>query len=180
MKYLIMIFCLMSFASVDSISQLKERDNLLGVSLGFWPANSGPVIGASFENQVSQAGIGTFGLGGVFRYYTFGVNYFNGDSRRYNFSSFGLQGNYNFNQIGDGRFVPFVGVVLGYNSVNSTYTDFRGNAVYISDVTYTSGAWLWGQAGLRYFFSQSVAGSMRFGFGNHNFNTIELGIDFKL
>lgn len=180
MKYLTLAFCLLVFSCAVSNSQLKERDNLLGVSLGFWPANSGPVIGANFENEVSQAGVGTFGLGGVFRYYTFGVTYFNGDSRRYNFSSFGLQGNYNFNQIGDGRFVPFLGLVIGYNSVNSNYTAVRGNTVFVSDVSYTSGAWLWGQAGLRYFFSHSVAGSVRLGFGNHDFNTLELGLDFKL
>lgn len=174
-----LIFSFLFIANIAN-SQLKERDNLLGVTLGFWPANNAPVVGVNFESQVSQAGIGTIGVGGLFRYYTYGVNYYNGDSRRYNFSSFGLQVNYNFNQIGDGSFVPLVGLVLGYNSVNNTYTSVHGNAVYISDITYTSGAWLWGQAGLRYFFSNKIAGSVRVGLGNNNFNTLELGLDFKL
>jgi hypothetical protein len=180
MKTLLFSVILFAVLTNSSNAQLRERDNLLGVSLGFWPVNSAPVFGASFEHEISQAGIGTFGLGGLFRYYTYGVTYFNGDSRRYNFSSFGLQANYNFNQIGDGKFVPFVGLVLGYNSVNTTYTDMHGGGVYLYDVTYTSGAWLWGQAGLRYFFSNNVAGTVRVGFGNHDFNTLELGVDFKL
>jgi hypothetical protein len=180
MKRYALLLCSLILISNYSNSQLKEKDNLLGVTLGFWPANNAPIVGVNFESQVSQAGIGTIGVGGLFRYYTYGVTYSNGDSRRYNFSSFGVQANYNFNQIGNGSFVPGVGLVLGYNSVNNSYTDIRGNAVYISDVTYTSGAWLWGQAGFRYFFSPRVAGAVRVGFGNNNFNTLELGLDFKL
>jgi hypothetical protein len=180
MNKLILLLSSIVIIAGTANAQLKEGDNLLGISFGFWPVNNSPIVGANFESQISQAGIGTVGLGGLFRYYTHGVTYFNGDSRSYNFSSFGVQANYNFNQIGDGRFVPSLGIVLGYNSVNTTYTDVRGNAVFISDVTYTSGAWLWGQAGFRYFFSNRVAGAVKAGFGNNNFNTLELGIDFKL
>jgi hypothetical protein len=46
--------------------------------------------------------------------------------------------------------------------------------------SYTSGAWLWGQAGLRYFFSNNVAGAVRLGLGNQDFYALELGVDFKL
>lgn len=161
-------------------AQLKEKDNLLGASIGFWAKGNVPMFGANFESNIVQAGSGTIGLGGIFRYYTYNFNYSNGDSRRYTFTSFGVQGNYNFNQIGDGKFVPYIGAVIGYNSVNNSYTDFTKNGIYISDVTYTSGAWLWLQAGLRYFFSHNVAGTVRLGIGNHDFNTLELGVDFKL
>ena len=163
-----------------SFSQLKEKDNLLGGSLGFWAKGNVPMFGVNFESQLTQAGIGTVGLGGIFRYYTFTNTYGNGDSRRYSFTSIGAQLNYNFNQIGDGSFVPYFGVVAGYNYVNNTYTDVTRNAVYITDVSYSSGAWLWGQLGMRYFFSPKVAGTVRLGLGNNDFNTLELGIDFKL
>jgi hypothetical protein len=161
-------------------SQLKEKDNLLGGSLGFWAKGNVPMFGINFESNISQAGIGTFGIGGIFRYYSYTFNYSNGDSRKYSFSSFGAQFNYNFNQIGDGKFVPYAGLVLGYNNVNNTYTDFTKHGVYISDVTYSSGAWLWAQIGMRYFFSHNVAGTVRLGLGNNDFNTLELGVDFKL
>ena len=163
-----------------TFSQIKEKDNLLGGSLGFWTAGNTPTFGINFESHITQAGIGTVGIGGLFRYYSYAFAYSNGDSRRYSFTSIGFQTNYNFNQIGDGRFVPYLGAVIGYNYVNTTYTDVSRNAVYISDVTYQSGAWIWGQAGMRYFFSPSVAGSVRLGFGNHDFNTFEVGLDFKL
>jgi hypothetical protein len=176
----IVLFLVLLFALVFSASaQLKEGDNLLGGSLGFWAKRNVPTFGISYENQIVQAGIGTIGLGGVFRFYGYSFTYSNGDSRRYTFTSIGFQSNYNFNQLGDGKFVPFVGIVLGYNNVSSTYTDVRGNAVYISDYAYSSGMWVWGQAGFRYFFSPSVAGSVRINGGNFDFTTLELGVDFR-
>lgn len=164
----------------SSYSQLKEKDNLLGGSVGFWAKGEVPMFGVNFESNVTQAGIGTIGVGGIFRYYTYRFNYNNGDSRRYSFSSLGFQANYNFNQIGNGSFVPFFGLVAGYNYVNNTYTDVTRNGVYQTDVSYNSGAWIWGQTGFRYFFSPAVAGTVRLGLGNNDFNTLELGVDFKL
>ena len=172
---MLFIMCL----AASSFGQLKERDNLLGATLGFWLKGSVPTFGVNFEHQLTQAGIGTISLGGIFRYYSYTYNYPNSDSRRYAFSSFGVQSNYNFNQIGDGKFVPFLGLVAGYNSVNQTYTDFTKRGVYVSDITYTSGAWIWGQAGMRYFFSNNIAGVARLGLGNQDFYSLELGLDFK-
>jgi hypothetical protein len=180
MKTYKIIFLTLFISVFSANAQLMENDNLLGGSLGFWAKGNVPMFGVNFESNVVQAGVGTVGLGGIFRYYTFTNTYGNGDSRRYSFTSFGAQVNYNFNQIGDGKFVPYLGAVIGYNSVNNTYTDVTRNAVYITDVTYTSGAWIWGQLGMRYFFSRSVAGTVRLGFGNNDFNTLELGMDFKL
>ncbi len=176
LKYFVIVTLLSGF----SFSQVREKDNFLGGSLGFWAKGETPMFGANFESHISQAGIGTVGLGGIFRYYNYSFVYNNGDSRRYSFSSLGFQANYNFNQIGNGSFVPFVGAVIGYNYVNSTYTDVTRNGVFVSDVTYRSGAWIWGQTGFRYFFSHGVAGTVRVGFGNNDFNTLELGVDFKL
>jgi len=166
--------------SIGLQAQLKERDHLLGGTLGFWPKNNVPTFGVNYEYQISQVEIGTIGLGGLFRFYTYGIDYFDGDSWRYTFTTFGFQANYNFNQIGNGSFVPFFGLVLGYNSVNRTRTDVRGNTVFIHDYTYRSGAWIWAQTGFRYFFSPRVAGALRLGLGNFDFNTLELGVDFKL
>jgi hypothetical protein len=175
---LISVFVVLLCSQADA--QLKEKDNLLGVSLGFWGKGEVPVFGVNYENEITQAGIGALGIGGLFRYYTLTTNYSNGDYWKYSFSSLGFQTNYNFNQIGDGKFVPFGGLVIGYNNVSSTYTDVTKHGVYISDAVYTSSAWLWLQLGMRYFFSDRVAGSLRLGVGNNEFNTLELGVDFKL
>lgn len=179
MKKLAFITIFLMITVISAPAQLKEGDNLLGGSLGFWAKRNVPTFGISYENQIVQAGIGTIGIGGVFRFYSYSFNYSNGDSRKYTFSSIGFQSNYNFNQIGEGKFVPFAGLVIGYNNVSSTYTDVSKNAVYINEFAYSSGAWVWGQVGMRYFFSSNVAGSVRINGGNFDYNTLELGVDFR-
>jgi len=176
--FLIPVLIVLSYS--NSNAQLKEKDNLLGVSLGFWGKGQVPTFGVNFESQLTQAGIGTIGIGGLFRFYTWTNTFSNGDSWKYTFTSLGFQTNYNFNQIGDGTFVPFIGIVVGYNNVNQTYTDVRRSGVFVSEASYSSGAWAWAQLGFRYFFSPRVAGSLRVGAGNHDFNTLELGVDFQL
>jgi hypothetical protein len=174
--YAVIIFlCVIATAH----AKLQEGDNLLGGTLGFWTPHSTPTFGVNYEYQITQAGGGTISLGGIFRYWSYTNDYPNGDSRKYSFSTFGVQSNYNFNQIGDGKFVPFVGLVIGYNSVNQTYTDVTHHGIYETDVSYTSGAWLWAQGGMRYFFSNNVAGAVRLNLGNNDYYTIELGVDFK-
>jgi hypothetical protein len=158
-------------------SQLKEGDNLLGPTIGFWAKPNTPVFGLNYEHQMSQLGdVAALSLGGVFRYTSFKDRYPFDDYYDYNYVTFGLQSNVNFNQIGDGKFVPFIGLVLGYNNINATYVTKSGN---LYTASYSSGFWLWGQFGLRYFFAPKVAGVLRFGAGNFNFNVIELGVDFK-
>ncbi len=178
-KKIFLISFILFIAAGTTFSQLKERDNLLGPSLGFWTTPNVPTFGLNYEGQVAQLGdVASLGLGGVFRYTTFRDNYPPySDYYNYNYVTFGFQTNFNFNEIGDGRFVPFLGLVLGYNSVSSNYVS-NGGRIYTA--SYNSGMWLWGQFGMRYFFSPRVAGSLRFGAGNFNFDVIELGIDFKL
>lgn len=178
MKKPIFIIAFLLIAVITAPAQLKERDNLLGGTLGLWAKYSVPTFGINYENQIVQAGPGTIGLGGVFRFYTYSPVYPD-LTYKYSFTSFGFQANYNFNQIGDGKFVPFVGLVLGYNSVSTSYTAVNGHTVYLVNYAYTSGMWAWGQVGMRYFFSPNVAGSVRINGGNYDFNTLELGVDFR-
>jgi hypothetical protein len=168
---------LLVLAAPNLFSQLKTGDNLLGPTLGFWAKPNVPTLGLNYEHQMTQLGdVAALSLGGVLRYTTFKENYPNEDYLDYNYTTIGMQSNVNFNQIGDGKFVPFVGLVLGYNYINST-TFTKHGIVY--EASYNSGLWLWLQFGLRYFFSSAVAGVLRFGAGNFNFNVIELGVDFK-
>jgi hypothetical protein len=157
---------------------MKQGDSFLGASIGLWTKGNTPVIGANFESEVAGSKSGTFGIGGLFRYHGYNEVYSNGSSRDYNFSSLGFQANYNFTKIGSGEFVPYIGLTLGYNNVSQTYVN-RNNAVINSD-TYSSGIWIWGQLGARYFFSSKVAGTFRVEIGNNYFYPLELGVDFKL
>lgn len=164
MRSSIFTILLLIIIAATSYSQLKERDNLMGGTLGFWARNTSPTFGFNYENQVTQAGIGTIGLGALLLYSSYP------DDRLERFSNIfvGGQANYNFNQIASGKFVPFLGLVLGFFSSSP-----NGNSLK------SSGLWVWGQAGMRYFFSPSVAGVVRFGLGNYDFNALELGVDFK-
>lgn len=175
MKSLLLTIFFFVTLTTASFSQLKESQSLFGPSVGFWFYSSVPTFGANYEYQVSQLGeTGTFGLGGIFRYTSYTDSYTYGDWT-YSYITLGAQGNINFNKIGDGKFVPFIGLVLGYNTVNvsSTYTGTFYSA------TATSGLWMWGQGGLRYFVSPNVAIGARFGAGNYNYYTSEFSVDFK-
>jgi hypothetical protein len=157
---MLFIMCL----AATSFGQLKEGDNLMGGTLGFWARNNTPTFGFNYENQVTQAGVVSIGLGALLRYSSFP------DDRLERFSNLflGGQANFNFNQIGTGKFVPFLGVVLGFYSSSPNGNSLKQN-----------GLWAWGQGGMRYFFSPAVAGVVRFGLGTFNFNALELGVDFK-
>jgi hypothetical protein len=163
MKATIYSLLLLMLIAATSFSQLKERDNLMGGTLGFWARNNSPTFGFNYENQITQAGVGTIGLGALLRYSNFPNN-----QERYSNTFIGGQGNYNFNQIASGKFVPFLGIVLGFYTSSPNGSSSREN-----------GLWAWGQAGARYFFSPAVAGVARFGLGSFDFNVLELGMDFK-
>lgn len=164
MKTTIYTILFLTFLAAASFGQLKEKDNLMGGTLGFWAKNNSPTYGFNYENQVTQAGIGTIGVGVVLRYSSFTNDY----PEKFSNTFIGGQANYNFNQVASGKFVPFLGLVVGFFSSSP-----NGNTLK------ESGLWTWGQAGMRYFFSPSVAGVARFGLGNFNFNALELGVDFK-
>ncbi len=175
-KLIIIILMLTPILSLQA--QVRQGDNFLGGSIGLGTKGKSPVLGASFESMITGSQTGSLGIGGLFRYHGYNEVYNNGNSRDYNFSSLGFQVNYNFTGIGSGEFVPYLGVTVGYNNVTNTYVS-RNNNVIDND-SYTSGAWIWGQLGARYFFSSKVAGTFRVGLGNNDFYPLELGIDFKL
>lgn len=164
MKTAIYTFIFFICVSAAAFGQLKQSDNLMGGTLGFWAENKSTTFGFNYENQVTQAGAGTIGLGALLRY----SNYLQNEREQFSNVFIGGQANYNLNQIGNGKFVPFIGLVLGFYSSSPD-----GNTLE------ESGLWTWAQAGSRYFFSPNVAGVARFGIGNFNFNTLELGMDFK-
>lgn len=178
MKKIICII-IVTFACCQSLkAQLNEKDNLIGPTLGLWTSPNVPTLGLNFESQVTTLGdAATLGIGGLMRITTSNDNYPGNPYHGYNYFTAGFQTNFNFNRIGDGKFVPFVGLVIGYNSISYTRVNGNGN---VTTTNYNSGAWLWGQGGMRYFFSPKVAGVFRFGAGNFNFNVLEIGMDFKM
>lgn len=178
MKKIILIAAITMLLGFNVYAQMNEGETIIGSSLGINASPGTPTLGFNIENQVTSLGnVATLGVGGILRYSSFKDgpydNYYD-----YTFITLGGQTNINFNNIGSGKFVPFIGAVLGYNFVNSNYVSPNG-FVYTSK-SRTSGMWLWGQAGFRYFFTPKFAGGIRLGSGNFNFSVFELAIDFKL
>ena len=179
MKNLFIVILALSISGI-SYSQLKENQHYGGVCLGFWVHGSSPTYGINYDYQLKQAGIGIFSLGGIFRYWTYTQKYSDGDSWNYSNVAFGFQANYNFNEIGKGVFVPYVGLVLGYDNIGTKYNRYDTTSGIIRhDAIYNSAMQLWVQAGFRYFFSERWAGTFRLGLGNLDFSEIELGVDYR-
>lgn len=178
MKKIILILLSVILYTTALQAQITEGETVIGASIGVNASPGEPSVGFNIENQVTGIGnAATLGLGGIMRYSSFrdGPPFYYYD---YSYFTIGAQSNVNFNNIGSGKFVPFVGAVLGYNFINSKYVSRDGTVYPVN--SRTSGLWLWGQAGFRYFFSPKFAGGIRLGSGNFNFSVLELSVDFKL
>ncbi len=180
MKYFLVISVILFFNLTQNYSQLKEGNHLAGVTLGFSSKSANVIFGGNYEYELPPAGIGIFGIGAMTRFWTYSEDILNKTvNLKYSNITLGGQVNYNFNQIASGKFVPFVGLVVGYNNVSTKYTAYDNVSIIGYDQTYKSGLFMWGQGGFRYFFTKKAAGVLRLGLGNFDLSTIELGFDYK-
>jgi len=169
-KIKFLIFVIFSLIIVsNAFPQLKKGDHLLGPTIGIWTKGSSVTLGGNYEYQITQAGPGTIAIGAVFRNWSY-----SSANITYTNNMFGFQTNYNFNKIDNGKFVPFVGIVLGFNNIGKSTSPV--NFAF----AYSSGFWTWLQGGVRYFVDDNVALVGRFGLGNNDFITPEIGVDFRL
>ncbi len=178
---LVLILTLISlFFASNLYSQLRKGHSVLGVSLGFSSKSSSIILGTNYEYMLPQSGVGLFSVGAMSRYWT-ATEELSDKSGKFEYTNFAVasQLNYNFNKIGKGTFVPFVGLVLGFNTVGSKYTSFNGNSVIGYEQKYKNGLFMWGQGGMRIFASRKIAGVVRLGLGNFDLSTIEIGADYK-
>lgn len=180
MKHILIVTILLVFSTINNFSQLNEGNSLLGPSVGLWTNLSVPTYGANYENQLKQVGnTSTISIGGILRYTTYNDTWKYGSYNEkidYTYTVIGLQSNLHFNKIGNKKFVPFLGVMLGYNIVSVSYSNNVGSEF---SATANSGLWIWGQAGARYFLGKNIAGTVRISAGNYNFIAGEVGLDFK-
>ena len=180
MKYLPVIPVILFINLTQNYSQLKEGNHLAGVTIGYSAKSQNIIFGANYEYVLSPYGIGVLGIGAITRFWTHSEDILNNTSKLKNTNiTLGMQVNYNFNQISNGKFVPFAGLVLGYNNVSTKYTAYNNASITGYGQTYKSGLFIWGQGGFRYFFSNKTAGVLRLGLGNFDLSGIELGFDYK-
>ena len=157
-KYIFLSF-LFILISTSAFSQLQKSEHLFGPSIGLFPKEKSAILGINYEYMLMEKFNGLIGIGGVVRYWSVTKENVN-----FSYTFLGGQANYHFHKLGDGKIEPFLGVVVGLNSIRNG----------------DNGLWFWGQAGARYFFTPTLAISARTGVGNNSFFHIEFGLDFKV
>jgi hypothetical protein len=181
--YISLVFLLANISSPaqnkGNAAVLKAKDHLIGTSLGLWMHSSSAILGVNYEKQLGQLGGGTAGLGLVLRVWSYLEKYSSAEVS-YSNTFLGAQGNYNLFRVTNADFIPFGGMVFGYNFISDRYKRYDDISVIAYDKTYKSGILYWVQAGMRYFMHPKVAGSLRLAVGNHDFSVLELGVDIKL
>jgi len=155
-------------------AQFTPNNHYLGPSIGLSFLGSTPQFGANYEYGMDLENFGRVGIGGIFRYWSYSENYFQGDWSYTNIL-IGAQGNYHFKLESD-KFDPWVGLVLAYDA-GSVSWDGPGGYNYASP-TY-GGLFLGAQGGARYWFSPTIAVIARIGFGTLSYGALDLGVDFK-
>ncbi len=149
-----------------------KGEMLLGPHIGLAAFGSAPSFGANFEEGImnpGEVGPGSIGISGRVDYFSFSdVDW------RYTWIAVGVFANYHF-QMSDKAWDPFVGLGLGYENVSESWA---GEGLsYNYNGGWNSGLYLAGDAGIRYFFSPSMAARAQLGFG---ITYLVVGLDFRL
>ncbi|MEO8513007.1 MAG: hypothetical protein ABI543_05580 [Ignavibacteria bacterium] len=129
MKYLFVITAILFINLTQIYSQLKEGNNLAGVTLCYSPKLQNVIFGANYEYELPSAGIGVFGIGAVTRFWIHSEDILDNSAKLRNTNiAIGGKVNYNFKEISDGKFIPFAGFRAGYNNVSTKYTHLAGSS----------------------------------------------------
>lgn len=152
--YFSLIFIFVLIISTDtSFAQMNLHDNYAGVSVSAELDNSVLSINGNYEHELFKIGQSLIGLGVSIRH----TNWSSDVS-----SNFFVAGqiNCNFANIGDGKFVPLIGILFGSN------LDFK--EAYYS-----------GQVGIRYFLDKDISVVAKYGFGRRSYIFPEIGVDYR-
>lgn len=158
----------------SSIAQIAPGQHYLGPSVGLSFLGSTFQLGANYEYGMKLSDIGTIGVGGIFRYWSYKETFYTG---RWNYVNvvMGAQSNYYF-KLENEKIEPWAGVVL---ALNTSSVDWQGTNVNYATPA-TGGLWLGFQGGVRYWLNQKTALSARVSFGTISYGGLEVGVDFKL
>lgn len=156
-------------------AQFGGSSTLIGPHIGLGSYEGALSFGGNFEtavNQPGQLGDGVLGVSVRADYTSFdwGV----GSYYTWSLISIGAFCNYHF-KIGDGKFDPFVGLGLGYHIWDYSYDGPEGGDLYAD--SWSSGIYVAGNVGARYYLSSAMALRALLGFGS---TYLVVGIDFGI
>ena len=199
MKYNLLILLLISLNLTQNYSQVKDSNNLVFCGIDISSAylhngNSltGPSIGYSLKSKVfsyavnyeyafaqNRVGIFTAGISG--KYSTNSEDIFENTAKlKTSDISLGLLCNFNLNNLSSKSIVPFAGLIIGYTYSVTKYNFTNNIENPLFPETKKHSLYFFGQAGVRFFVSRSLALTLRSGTGNIHKSVIELGFVFKL
>lgn len=182
MKKVLLTLILLFFVSTISFAQFEVGKSHAGPSIAIGFGGWGLGFGADYEYGMSLKDIGVeapgkLGVGAIARYYSFDLGAYGTSSWSYTNIIIGAQGNYHFN-LENNKIDPWVGLVLGFNIASTSYDG--PNASWVDSFVADSygGLFFNFNAGVRYWFSPTMAARVGFGGGNI-VSSLILGVDFK-
>ena len=198
MKYNLIILILISFNLTQNYSQVKDSNNLVHCDIDIsdlyineCSSLIGPVMEYSLKSKVLSYGInyeyafaqkkaGIFTAGITGKYSTDKEDIMDNTAKiKTSVISAGLQLNFNLNNLSTKSVVPFAGMVIGYNYSVTEYDFNSGIEDPLFPDTKKHSLYIFGQAGVRFFVSRSLAFTVRGGTGNIDKSLIGLGLDYK-
>ena len=198
MKYNLLILILISFNLTQNYSQVKDSNNLVHCDIDIsdlyineCSSLIGPVMEYSLKSKVLSYGInyeyafaqkkaGIFTAGITGKYSTDKEDILDNTAKiKTSVISAGLQLNFNLNNLSTKSVVPFAGMVIGYNYSVTEYDFNSGIEDPLFPDTKKHSLYIFGQAGVRFFVSRSLAFTVRGGTGNIDKSLIGLGLDYK-
>jgi hypothetical protein len=137
------------------VAQFVGGSSMLGPHIGVSNVARATVLGAKFEEGITEAGPGTIGVSGKLDYYSSNAGVLGNQT----FIFAILSANYHI-KFGDGSLDPFFGFGLGYLAETNKFPDASGITFYNTD---GSGFRFVFSFGTRYFLSQNLALRLEFG-----------------
>lgn len=159
-----------------AMAQFEKEKSYIGPSIGFYFHGTTPIFGANYEYAMkTNVGDGILGIGGLLRYWSWSEDI--GSNWGWDYSDFmiGGQANYHF-KVGDGKIDPWAGLTLAYDVGSVKYKGPSGH--HWSEPTW-GGFFVGLDGGARYWFSNTVAGTVRLNLGSLSYSAIDFGVDFK-
>lgn len=169
-KLILVVLIVVGLASLASADGFEKGKFFLGPTVGLvW---SGVGLGVNGEYALDK----NWGIGGEISYTSFTENYgWSNDNYHWKYTFIGVlaAGSYHF-IIEDSKLDPYLKAGLGYFhwSASNSYSGLN----YTGSAGFNSGIGFAGAAGLRYFFSPSLAGRAQVGYPFY----LGVGIDFAL
>ncbi len=159
--------------SQPASAQFSRGGSYLGPSVGISFLGSTPEYGVNYEYGMNLKNFGKVGIGGIFRYWSYSSDFFDG-KWSYTNVLIGAQGNYHFDT-GGGKFDPWLGIVLAYDAGSVSWSGPYGNYASPS----AGGFWIAAQGGARYWISPTLALAASIGLGSLGYDGLDVGVDFK-